>query len=66
VESHGRIAESRKVVDGLVGFFDLLAQYDFEDQKIMSGSVPDSSALAPGEPGMGSDKEWSYGTKTQD
>lgn len=43
------------VVDGLVGFFDLLARFDYEDKK-RSGMNPDSSASVPGESGFVPDK----------
>lgn len=39
--------EQEKVISGLAGFFDLLAQFDYEDHKKLSGLKPAPSDSAP-------------------
>lgn len=46
--------QSGVVDDDLVAFFELLAHFDYEDQKKLAGVNPGSSDSAPGGSGLGS------------
>lgn len=47
-----RAVAEEVIISGLTGFFDLLAQFDYEDHKKLSGLKPDLSASAPEGPGL--------------
>lgn len=49
-------AEQETVISGLIGLFDLLAQFDYEDHKKLSGTKPDPSDSAPERSGLVSEE----------
>lgn len=51
------------VVRDLSTFFDLLSQFDYKDQKKVSGSIPAPADSAPAGAGMGLEIQAKYGAE---